>query len=739
MILSRALQFSTWCFGTFSIVWAFFDFRFRDAEGFLSGKFCLPLAVGLALIILGCMMVGKFKRFAFWFALGLVGQAVALQMIEAGHLIRYQHYKPLGLLAETNPLLLIYLALQTSFVVIGLIVRWPKIRAWFSHTFKTWQFLVLGLVFSLSSAAVQREIPLYLGDLFTATFIQAVNLGNIVLIVWAFPAEMLSRLKQILDRLFGTTGKEPSFNLEKEGARRTKVLERFSVFAAIWVIVLATILSVFSYERHPHVPDEVVYLYHARFLTEGVLKMPAPPVPDAFDIYLMEVDGDKWYPSTQPGWPAMLALGVRLGVPWLVNPLLAGLNILLIYYLLWELYDRRTARVSVFLLCISPWYIFMAMNFMTHTFTLTGALVATVAIIKARKTGRARWGLLAGIMVGVVSLTRPLEGLVLAGLLGLWAIGLGGQRLKPAAIAAFVLATILVGAVVLPYNKSLTSKPTLFPLNAYIDKHYGPGRNDLGFGPNRGLGWGLQPFPGHSPLGALINSNLNTFSLNIELFGWSTGSLLLIALLVFSGMMHRSDYLMVSVIAAVFGAHIFYWYSGGPDFGARYWYLMLVPCVALATRGIRFLERTFESKQSSANGQGTRVMVAILSLCILTLVNYLPWRAIDKYHHYLRMRPDIRDLAKDYGFGESLVLIRGDWHPDYESAAAYNPLDLHSDAPVYAWDRNPEIRAKVLNAFPDRRVWIVGGPSLTKGGYVVIEGPITARKLIGEAIGESRL
>ena len=736
MILTRVLQFLISCLGIFSLVWAFSDPRFRDAEGFLNGRFCLPFAVGLGLITLAWGVTGRLKKFAFWFALALAGQAVALQMIEAGQLIRYQHYKPFGrLLTETHPLLLVYLILQTALVVTGIRTHWSKMRTWLRGTFNRWQLLGIGIALFLAGASVQREIPFYLSDLFFAAFVQTLSLGNIVLMVWAFPDEMLAGLKEKIRKLFGATRKESSIDLSQADAGKPKALERFAGFAAIWVIVFAAVLNVFCYERHPHVPDEVVYLYHARFLAEGVITLPAPPVPDAFDIYLMEVKDDRWYPSTHPGWPAILSLGVRLGVPWLVNPLLAGLNVLLIHLLLWELYDRRTARVGVFLLCISPWYIFMAMNFMTHTFTLTCALVATVGIIQARKTGKARWGWLAGLMVGVVSLTRPLEGLVLAGLLGLWAIGVGGRRLKVTTIVALVLGTILVGATILPYNKLLTGSQTVFPLNAYIDKHYGSGRNDFGFGPNRGLGWGLQPFPGHSPLGALINANLNISSLNIELFGWSTGSLLLILLVVFAGMKHRSDYLMISVIVSIFGAHIFYWFSGGPDFGARYWYLMLVPCIALAVRGIWFIERAFESGSVGSADQSARVMVAVLSLCIFTLVNYFPWRAIDKYHHYLRMRPDIPHLAKDYGFGKSLVLIRGDWHPDYESAAAYNSLDLHSNAPVYAWDRNPEVRAKLLSAYSDRQVWIVDGPSLTRGGFKVSEGPLSARILLAQELG----
>ncbi len=687
-------------------------------------------------MVLGCAVTGRLKRFAFWFALALVGQAVALQMIEAGPLIHYQHYKPFDrLLTGTHPLLLIYLAVQSTLVAAGLRTRWPSIRAWTGRSFNVWQLLGVGLVFFLSSATVSREVWVYVAELFFAAFVQTVNLGNIVLMVWALPEEALGSLTRRLERLFGRLGKEPDLSFPKGDVGESGGVDRFAVVAAIWVTVLSAVLSVYSYERHPHIPDEVVYLYHARYFAGGMLTAPAPPVPEAFGVYLMGHVGSRWHPSTLPGWPVMLALGVLFGVPWLVNPALAGLNVLLSHLLLREMYDRHTARLALLLLCLSPWHIFMAMNFMSHTFVLTCSLAAAVAVSWARKTGKAVWGLVGGFAVGMVSLIRPLDGLVVAGLLGLWAIGFGGRRLKVTSIVAFVLGSIVMGAAVLPYNTLLTGDPTVFPLNAYLDRRFGPGRNDLGFGANRGFGWPLDPFPGHSPLEALINADLNIFSLNIELFGWSTGSVIMMSLLVFSGAMRRSDYLMLTLITATLGVYSLYWFSGGPDFGARYWYLMLVPCVALTVRGIQFLGRLLEAWPAGSTVKGGRVMVGVLSLCLLTLVNYFPWRAIDKYHSYLRMRPDIRYLAKEYSFGKSLVLIRGNSHPDYASAWIYNPLDLHADAPVYAWDRNPEVRALVLKAYADRPVWLVNGPSITNGGFRVIAGPLPAYELITKESG----
>ena len=143
------------------------------------------------------------------------------------------------------------------------------------------------------------------------------------------------------------------------------------------------------------------YIYHARYLANGELFMPAPPVQEGFEIYLMQFDGDRWYPSPPIGWPMVLAVGEKLGMAWLVNPVLGGLNIVLVYLLLARLYSSRLARISIFALAISPWYVFMGMNFMTHMFTLTCALFSALGILWLRETGKIRWAFLAGIALGV--------------------------------------------------------------------------------------------------------------------------------------------------------------------------------------------------------------------------------------------------------------------------------------------------------------------------------------------------
>jgi hypothetical protein len=186
---------------------------------------------------------------------------------------------------------------------------------------------------------------------------------------------------------------------------------------------------------------------------------------------------------------------------------------------------------------------------------------------------------------------------------------------------------------------------------------------------------------------------------------------------------------MSALLVGVFTTHFFYWFSGGPDFAARYWFLMIVPCVVLSVRGAEIIIDRLRSSGNPSFAEA-RVLIAVLLLSLMALVNFVPWRAVDKYHRYVKMRPDVVWLAKKHDFGRSLVLIRGEQFPDFASAAIYNPIDLQSGSPVYAWDQNPELRAEVLYLYRDRPIWIVNGPTITNAGFEIAEGPLTADDLL---------
>jgi hypothetical protein len=128
---SRLLQLLLWALAIATVVWAFSDPRFRDAEGSLDSSVGVPVATAVALLLVGWAVARPLKSFSFWFALALIGQAVTLQLIEAGPSLRFQHYIPFDrLFAQTQPFLLAFLTLQTLLVSVGLRKYYIKVWRW---------------------------------------------------------------------------------------------------------------------------------------------------------------------------------------------------------------------------------------------------------------------------------------------------------------------------------------------------------------------------------------------------------------------------------------------------------------------------------------------------------------------------------------------------------------------------------------------------------------------------------
>jgi hypothetical protein len=144
---------------------------------------------------------------------------------------------------------------------------------------------------------------------------------------------------------------------------------------------------------------------------------------------------------------------------------------------------------------------------------------------------------------------------------------------------------------------------------------------------------------------------------------------------------------------------------------------------------------TTAAPSASRDVPSARALGAALALSLGAWVTFFPWRAVDKYYHYRNMRPDIREIARTRSLGRSLVFIRGARHPDYASAAIYNPLDLRADVPLYVWDASEPAREQALAAYADRPVWIIDGPTRTKNGFQVAAGPLSvdaARRALAE-------
>jgi hypothetical protein len=686
--------------------------------------YLLSVAVIVGIAIIAAGVRSRAAEASIWLAVMILGEAATLLLIDAGSTVHYQHLRSLRSM-WSDDFKLPFTLLLAQAVVVGarLLTKKSSLSPIIFSARKImrpfrWAILIVLLI--VTSATLSREPRLYLEEIILASCLQFLVLATLLLFVMSLPEELVTLGKEWSTRFFTNSGH-----------RR---IDRFFIRGALFVTVLSAALSVIVYQRHPHIPDEVSYLLHARYFAHGMLSMPASPVPAAFDLDLMMQEPNRWYSPFPPGWPAILALGMIVGVPWLVNPLLAGVNVLLACLIVEQMYDNRTARIVCVLLCVSPWHVFMAMNFMSHTASLTCLLAAVLAVQRMRQSGNIWWSIPGGVALGVLSLIRPLDGFTIALVLGLWSIGARGRGFRLAPSFALALVTTIVGSLQLAYNAALTGSPAVFPVNRYFDVTYGPGVNDLGFGPNRGIGWGFDPFPGHGFRDVLVNANLNVTAINTELFGWGIGSVALIAMIFLSKKANRNDYNLAFLIVSVVAMQSLYWFSGGPDFGARYWYPVILPCVILAFRGFDWIVSQANLVAQDGLG-GTRIAFGLGALILAGIVTFIPWRAVDKYFHYRGMRPDIRAMSALVPFGRSVVFVRGNRQPDYASAAVYNSIDVKGESPVFVWDKNREVREKVLATYPDRPVWFVDGPTVTGSGFQIVGGPLQTSKAAAFASG----
>jgi len=163
--------------------------------------------------------------------------------------------------------------------------------------------------------------------------------------------------------------------------------------------------------------------------------------------------------------------------------------------------------------------------------------------------------------------------------------------------------------------------------------------------------------------------------------------------------------------------HAFYWAPGGPDLGARYWYLLIIPCVVLTMHGADVLRQRLQLN-------GARVVASVAVASASAIVTVIPWRIVTKQFRYRDIGGEFRAIAKQERIHNGLVFVRASRRSDYQQAFNLNPPSLDQPGTIYVWDLGPEHGARVLRQFPDRPVWVVGRRNETDMAISMIAGPL---------------
>lgn len=335
----------------------------------------------------------------------------------------------------------------------------------------------------------------------------------------------------------------------------------------------------------PHVSDEVAYTLQSRVFAAGARVGPAADNASMVTLPFWEAQTQS-YAIFPPGWPALLASGELLGVPWLVNPLLLALLPALTWLLAREAVEEPIAQLAAGIATLSPGVLLLAGSRMSHTSVLVALGVLAVVCVRGRDT-LGLWAL-AGLAAGYCVLARPFDAALVAGpllVVGLMR-GQGPQRL------ALLVGPAVATALLAWDNQALSGSPWVFPTAAYFDSlafdsGLSAGCDRLGFGPEIGCVRTLGT-AGHTPEKALHFGWLSVQRLDRLLLGVPGLGLLT---LVGVGVLKKKAVPLLLPVVLVVGGYALYW-SPGAAYGARFYHSLYLVLPLLAAAGLyRLLEQ----------------------------------------------------------------------------------------------------------------------------------------------------
>ncbi|NDJ61724.1 MAG: hypothetical protein GYB67_11400 [Chloroflexi bacterium] len=316
--------------------------------------------------------------------------------------------------------------------------------------------------------------------------------------------------------------------------------QAIAVALVLFSFFMTALVSRTVFERLPHLEDEVAYLYQARTLAGGQLVVETPqPVRTYWQPFVISEDGLTFGKYTL-GWPLQLAVGVLMGQAWVLNAFFAALTVALVYRLAREIFNPDAGVIAAALTAFSPMALLLNGTLMGHTAALFAATLFVYAYWRiTRERHMLRWGLLAGLALGLLVANRPLSAAGVAIPFIVWSlIRLGRaltldirwwrtqasfkpeQRLPSEArflttlrpLIALGTVTLLLSTVIPIYNYAATGDPTtnLYTMIWSYDR--------VGFGEDYGRNT-------HRLDKAYRHARFDLSLMAADLFGWQIGEI----------------------------------------------------------------------------------------------------------------------------------------------------------------------------------------------------------------------
>ncbi len=487
--------------------------------------------------------------------------------------------------------------------------------------------------------------------------------------------------------------------LELEGRPGSRVTA--GSFAAIAMLLLVT--AVFAFSRRPLLIDSVIQLFQARIFASGRLYAVAPVDEAFFAVQHMLVDGFRWYSQYPPGHSALLSMGVLVRAAWLVPVALSLGTAAFLFGFSRRVYDTATARVTVMLLAVAPFFWFMGASHMNHVSALFFVSAFLYALAAWDEQG-GWWRLLgAGLAIGAAFLSRPLTAVAVGLAMAPFVLHTAWRNRDARSIAAAAAGCLMAVLAYLAYNAATTGDPLL------------PGYMKL-WGVDHGLGFHATPWGDvHTPIAGLRNELTDLALLSSLMFEGPIPALLPAGLLFALGWASRQwDHRLLAGFLALPAAYFFYWHRDA-FLGPRYLYSGLAFLVPLTARGLLEVYRRWRDRNLWEGSSLTRVPITsavstLLLLCFLYAALYSTPRRFHVYRSGLAsMKVDLPAEARTAGISDALVFIPVSW--GNRLLARMRGLGVPAAASETAYRRNDHCALELLLRGAEAEGWDGGRTS----------------------------
>lgn len=454
------------------------------------------------------------------------------------------------------------------------------------------------------------------------------------------------------------------------------VISRIQKYKFIIIIAMISFLTVmainhfiFPYYSNNH--DEGVYIFQAKMLAEGKIYLNSDEYSDFFNTWFFINDDNKLYSRYTPVHSLIICVFILLGNMGLTIGVMAGLNIIFLYFIAKEIYDKDTAKIVSIICLSSPLFLIISSTYLSYTSSFLFGMIFIYYFIKSTKNDNRKYPMVAGIFLGVLFFDRPYDAI----LIGIPFIGyiiyrtvVGRDKKNFTNLYLICLSFLPIFLIVLSYNYVLTGNPFLFPFSKYE--------------PLDTLGFGIKTVSPYSPIylytidEAIESTKIFLYQL---LFNWTAVGIFFICFSLFAILFRKrlrlsiyrlsiyEKLLLMMFLSGVMGNFLFWgiyhtlkWENAINMFGPIYYFNLLLPISVIFGRVTYHINNYINNQCSAVRLYNIKLdrFIGSIILVLIVLANiWLVYPKMELNYKYTEKNEKMYSIILDNKISNAVIFL----------------------------------------------------------------------------------